>query len=87
MPVYENELIGYFFAPLGTEKVELSRHLGSEMTNNLRRALVEALFDSGDALLIESSVAAIDVPPSFKSILFERGRSEATKVRSWHFST
>jgi len=76
MPVYENELIGYFFKPLGTEKVELSLHLGPEMTNNLRHALVEALVDSGDPLLVESSEAAVDVPASFKSILFESGRSD-----------
>jgi hypothetical protein len=76
MPVYENEVLGFFFNPLGTEKVELSRHLGPEMTNNLRHGLVEALVDSDDPALVESSEAAIDVPPAFKSILFERGRSD-----------
>ena len=86
MPVYENELLGFFFKPLGTDKVELSRALGPDKADNLRRALAEVLVDARDPLVVESSEAGIDVPPSFKSILFKGdGPNERRKVVAFSF--
>ncbi|WP_421999340.1 hypothetical protein [Reyranella sp.] len=86
MVVYENELLGFFFAPLGTEKVELSRHLGPDGTDNLRRALAEALVEAQDPLLVETAEASIDVPSSFKSVLFRGGGpGERRKVVTFSF--
>jgi hypothetical protein len=77
MQVYENELLGFFFAPLGAEKVELARQLGAEPTGNLRQALAEVLLDAEEASpsLVESSVVSMDSPTPFRSVLFKLGRS------------
>jgi hypothetical protein len=77
MEIYENELVGFFFAPMGADKVELARQLGFEQTNTLRQALAEALLDEEavSPSLVDSTVAEIEQPPSFKSILLKRGRS------------
>src|SRR5262249_36066232 len=64
------------------KKVELSRHLGPIAVDNLREALAESLLDAAEGAdaLVESSATSIDVPPSFKSILFRRGRSSDTRM-------
>lgn len=81
MQVYENELLGFFFAPLGAEKVELARQLGTESTSNLRQALAEALLDAEEASppLVESSVVPMNLPTSFKTFLLKPGRSNDTR--------
>jgi hypothetical protein len=81
MQVYENEILGFFFAPLGAEKVEIARQLGAEPTGNLREALAEALLDAEEASpgLVESSVVSMDLPTPLKSILFKLGRSHDSR--------
>ncbi|MFZ5781440.1 MAG: hypothetical protein ACOY4R_14705 [Pseudomonadota bacterium] len=86
MPVYENELLGFFFKPLGAEKVELSRQLGPDRTDKLRCALAQALVEAKDPRLVETAEAVIDVPPAFKSVLFRGGGpDERRKVVTFSF--
>jgi hypothetical protein len=80
MQVYENELLGFFFAPLGAEKVELARQLGAEPTGHLREALAETLLDAqASPGLVESSVVSMDLPTPLKSILIKLGRSNDSR--------
>lgn len=89
MPIYEHELLGFFFDPLGTEKVELTRQLGAGPATNLRQALAEVLLDADDAsrLLVESAVVSVNQPTSFKSILLKRGDAgDAQKIIAFNFT-